>query len=303
MSAGRGTTRFVLLDALFAALLAPLAALLLTSAAHGQGAPQRLSEWLLEQRPSPDAYTLGLSWRVPAEEAAQGRLRDELLAELAAEPRALALHDWIRTLPVTGRVPVALADARWLQVNPGRAPLLLPGHTVAVPTRPRTVTVITERGERCAVTHAEGREAMAYVEACGPASTRDADWVWIAQPDGRVQRFGVAAWNRERQDEPAPGAWIWGPSRASGFSDRLAGRLVRFLATQGPAADPPGGEIALPPAGASAFQVRSRSGTASASDWGTTGLLQTPSARMPGTGTLTVNFSHVWPYTNGNVFV
>jgi hypothetical protein len=118
-----------------------------------------------------------------------------------------------------------------------------------------------------------------------------------------VQRFGVAAWNRERQDEPAPGAWIWGPSRARGFSDRLAGRLVQFLATQGPAADPPGGAIALPLAAASAFNERSRSGTASASDWGSTGLLQTPSARMPRTGTLTVHIGHVWPYTHGNVFV
>jgi hypothetical protein len=32
---------------------------------------------------------------------------------------------------------------------------------------------------------------------------RRVDWAWIAQPDGRVQRFGIATWNRETQDEPA----------------------------------------------------------------------------------------------------
>jgi hypothetical protein len=230
-------------------------------------APKRLSDWLLEQPIDANAYPLGLSWRVPGEVAAQGELRLDLLRSLSglgvprslsgldllksfsgldsavtADPEALArLRDWVRTLPVTGRVRVAVPDARWLQANPTRDPVLQPGHSVVLPKRPRTVTVITARGTRCAVTHAPGFESIAYVEVCSPSGMKRVDWVWVAQPDGRVQRFGVAAWNREAQDEPAPGAWIWAPPRDGGFPEHLSQTLITFLATQGPAPDPDAG--------------------------------------------------------------
>ncbi|MDP2239477.1 MAG: YjbH domain-containing protein [Burkholderiales bacterium] len=234
--------------------------------AHAQVAPQRLSDWLLAQPPSANAYPLGLSWRVPGEAPAQNALRLGLLnslsgrdREVTADPAAVdRLREWLHSLPVTGRVPVSVPDARWLQANPARDPMLLPGQSVVLPQRPRTVTVITQEGGRCTVAHAAGLEAMAYLQACSPAGAARTDWVWIAQPDGRVQRFGVAAWNRETQDEPAPGAWIWGPSRGSGWPARFSQKLIAFLATQGPAPDAtedlpagrqPGG--ATPPGGAS----------------------------------------------------
>jgi membrane-associated phospholipid phosphatase len=213
--------------------------------AYGQE-PKRLSDWLLEQPPSAAPYPLGLSWRVPEEVPGQNALRLQLLNSLAGSDRSVTadpvaakrLHDWLSTLPATGRVAVALADARWLLANPTRNPILLPGHTAILPQRPRTVTVVTDEGIRCAVAHAERREAKAYLEACDPASAARADWAWIAQPDGRVQRFGIAIWNQEAQDEPAPGAWIWGPSRDTGWPERFSEKLITFLATQGPAPDP-----------------------------------------------------------------
>ena len=222
-------------------------ALALASASlHAQTPPKRLSDWLLEQEISPNAYPLGLSWRVPAEVAAQNTLRLQLSKSLSgldkdikAKPEAMSrLRDWLNTLPVTGRVPVAMPDASWLQVNPARDPVLRLGHKVVLPQRPSTVTVITSQGERCMVTHVAGHEASDYLEACDPAGAARADYVWIAQPDGRVQRYGVAMWNREAQDEPAPGAWIWGPRRDGGWSDTFSQRLAMFLATQGPALDP-----------------------------------------------------------------
>ncbi len=233
-------------------LLTP--SLLTPSLLYGQIAPKRLSDWLLEQPISSNDYPLGLSWRVPGEVAAQGALRLDLLRSLSgldrevkADPEALArLRDWVRTLPVTGRVPVAVTDARWLQANPVRDPMLQPGHSVVLPKRPRSVTVVSARGERCLVTHAPGHEAMAYVEACGSGSSQRVDWAWVAQPDGKVQRFGVAGWNREAQDEPAPGAWIWAPPRDGGWPLRLSQQFITFLATQGPAPDP-GGSPALSP--------------------------------------------------------
>jgi len=218
-------------------------------------APKRLSDWLLEQPIDANAYPLGLSWRVLGEVAAQSALRLDLLKSLSGLDREVKadsevlgrLRDWVRTLPVTGRVPVAVPDARWLQANPARDPVLQPGHSAVLPKRPRTVTVITARGTRCAVTHSPGHESIAYVQACSPSAARRADWAWVAQPDGRVQRFGVAAWNREAQDEPAPGAWIWAPPRDAGFPEHLSQTLITFLATQGPAADPQPFAIKLAP--------------------------------------------------------
>jgi len=229
-----------------------------SSSLNAQDAPKRLSDWILEQPFDRDAYPLGLSWRVPSEVGHQGELRRQLLrrlsggdSEVTADAASLArLADWVRTLPVTGRVPVAVADARWLQANPKRDPVLQPGHSVVLPKRPRTVTVVTARGNRCSVIHSVGHEAMAYVEACHPGDSPRADWAWVAQPDGRVQRFGVAAWNREIQDEPAPGAWIWAPPRDSGWPLSLSQQLITFLATQGPAPDPTASPSLSPAAGA-----------------------------------------------------
>ena len=347
--------------------------------------PKRLSDWLLEQPVSPDAYPLGLSWRVLGEVASQGQLRLDLLKSLSgldrevkADSEALGrLSDWVRTFAVTGRVAVAVPDARWLQANPVRDPMLQPGHSVVLPRRPRTVTVVTARGKRCSVVHSAGLEAMAYVQACSPSSSKRADWAWLAQPDGRVQRFGVAAWNRETQDKPAPGAWIWAPPRDGGFPQRLSHQLIAFLATQGPAPDldagiplssakivtkaaanatepvrggasaawdpsglaelggtaaglrdqegipglagttkdlrdrkgliergaPDSERTAVLPPPSLAVTSRSRSLVTTASDWGGVGLLQTPSARMEKAGHLSVNFSRIYPYFQGNIMV
>ena len=54
-----------------AARRALLAFLLAATSAQAQQPPKRLSNWLLEQPATPNAYPLGLSWRVPSEEASQ----------------------------------------------------------------------------------------------------------------------------------------------------------------------------------------------------------------------------------------
>jgi hypothetical protein len=263
---------------------------------------QRLSSWLLRNA-NPDSYFPGVSWLVPGEELAQHALKSDVVGGLSSRSAPSSLREWVSSLPVTGRVPVVFADPRWLMSHPNRDPVLLAGHKVVLPPRPRTVTVVTENGDRCSVLHSSDREAMAYVEACSAAQSLAADWAWIVQPDGRVERYGVAAWNRERQDEPAPGAWIWAPSRRAGYPDRLSDSLARFLATQGPAPDPLDGAMALAPTAASAFSTRSRTMSYYSSDWGETGLLQTPTARIRPAGTVSLSITHVWPYTRGNVFV
>jgi len=269
-----------------------------THSSWSQEQSERLSSWVLRNA-KPDSYFAGASWQVPGEVPAQITLKTDLLVALESTAAPPQLRDWLSSLPVTGRVPVIFLDPRWLMANRTRDPVLQPGHTVVLPARPSTVTVITDAGDRCNVKHAAGREVLAYVEACSPDSHARVDWVWIVQPDGRVQRFGVRAWNEEAQDEPAPGAWIWAPSRELGYAQSLSDRLARFLATQGPAPD---GLVSMP-APTRLQTTRSRDPSYSPSDWGETGLLQTPTARLRPAGTLTFNLSHTWPYTNGNVFV
>ena len=274
---------------------------------HGQAAPQRLSQWLLEQPNSANSYEVGLSWRVPEETVPQTALFLDLMGALSSAETKVNLdraelehlRNWIRTLPVTGRVNVAVADARWLQANPARDPVLRPDHRVILPARPSTVTVVTPRGDRCRVLHKPGVEVRAYIDACLPETSLGTDWAWVAQPDGRVQRFGVASWNRETQDEPAPGAWIWGPPRAQQWPENISLRLISFLATQGPAPDEPAGFRTDAGGVASA---PSRGPEISTSDWGGIGLLQTPTARMAKTGHFSFNFSRTVPYSQGNIF-
>src|SRR5205814_638816 len=101
-----------------------------------------------------------------------------------SEPGLRGLQGWVRTLQVTGRVPLPAADPRWLATHRRRDPLLMQGESVVVPSRPRTVTVIMDGGDRCTVAHESGREALAYVEACAPSRARQVDWAWLVQPDG-----------------------------------------------------------------------------------------------------------------------
>src|SRR5260221_7774886 len=138
MRRGRSTARHAL-----------LALLLAGSHVVQAQQPKRLSGWLLDQPAGTNSYPLGLSWRVPSEEPSQQLLRYELLEDLATQPSLRNLAEWIRTLPTTGRVPVASADPRWLLTHRSRDPVLAPGETVVPSERLRTVTVVMEDGDRC----------------------------------------------------------------------------------------------------------------------------------------------------------
>lgn len=208
-------------------------------------AAERLSDWLLRNPPGARDYPAALAWQVPSARQAQAELKQALLAQLwsARDLEADAttrqrLADWLRGLPVTGRVPLAIVDARWLQANPDKDPILAPGHTLVLPLRPDTVSVIADDGRACDVMHQPGTQARAYLQACIGDAAGEADTAWIVQPDGRVQRFGIATWNAEPQSDPAPGAWIWAPRRGGGWSEDFSDRLATFLATQPPAVRP-----------------------------------------------------------------
>lgn len=271
---------------------------------------ERLSQWLQRQPPADKAYLAGLSWRVPAEAPAQAAMRSALRAHLVGSEWTYRadiearqrLSAWISALPVTGRVPVAVADSRWLEAHPAQNPVLAPDHQVIVPLRPTSVTVVTSDGTLCLVPHTPGDEARAYVDACKAISnTGRVDRVWMAQPDGRVQNFGIASWNAQAQDEPAPGAWIWAPALGSGWADEFSQSLIGFFATQGPSGEPltEGTPIRLA-AAPNGLLTPLRDPVITGNDWGGIGLLQTPTARMAKAGELSISFSRAYPYSRVN---
>jgi hypothetical protein len=269
-----------------------------------------LSDWLVRNA-GPGADTTALQWQVAAERAGQSRLRQAVVDAFAqrqpqdaASTSRVGLSDWLLSLPLTGRLTVAIPDARWLQAAPGRDPILQQGHSVVLPARPSTVAVVTESGVPCLATHSPGALVQQYLQAClGSDGSDKVDWAWVAQPDGRTARFGIAPWSLEQQEEPAPGAWIWAPGRAAGIPRSVSDNLARFLATQLP------GEM-LPVFGKPAAVAvprlpvtAPRSAQLTASDWGEIGLMQTPTARMESTGAVRLHISNVEPYTRGNVML
>jgi len=307
---------------------------------------ERLSAWLLRQ-PAETAAP-GLAWRVPQERLAQQFLKNQVLLRLEAarrrapreeQARRQQLIAWLQNLPVTGRVALGIVDPRWLQAHPEEDPVLTAGQQlIAPPPALKTISVVQPDGQLCQVAHEPGRTAWDYVAACDPEGKYD--WAWVAQPDGRTARVGMAKWNAHLSDEPAPGAWVWAAPRGMNDLDVVSEGMIKFLATQGPS--PQGGTVAvaaepsaaaptaaaaapalMPPAGvppdpaapsasATPFQpttvsVRSeaapqyRALQSSGNDWGETGLLQTPTARMGQAGDMRISLTHVSPYTRLNV--
>jgi membrane-associated phospholipid phosphatase len=342
-----------------------------------------LADWLnrIRAQSAAEPYLPGLVWMLPEEAAAQAGMKARLLEHIAyrehspavTEAAAAGLRDMVHALPVTGRAVLERTDPRWLEANPAADPVLARGHRLRLPARPRTVAVVWGDGQVCQREHAAGSYALAYVRDCD-AGARPRQ-VWIVQPDGVVQRRGVAPWNEQAQDPPAPGAWIVVDDPRTPWAVPVLEQLARLLATQGPAGGAPrsvavdahgpqaaagqdrqradmevpvpsppaplpageggGGNRPLPageggggnrslPAGKGGGVSRSgdvdvdgqgvgvsgmgripparpRDLPLSASDWGVTGLLQTPTARMAPAGAAAVGMSRTRPYTHLNV--
>lgn len=276
----------------------------------------RLSQWLnmtLNSDRQPADYLPGLLWMVPEEAVAQERMKSRLLDQLKAggsapgvsHVDAMQLADFVETLPVTGRVVVERTDPRWLEVKPLHDPVLHKGQQISIPQRPTSVTVVRGNGHTCQVAHSVHAFAPDYVRKCD--STQNPQVAWIVQPDGLVQRRGVASWNESEQDPPAPGAWIVADDPAIPWPNAILEQLARLLATQGVAADKDAVQMLPPPAvpnEAIAGQPdRPRNLQLTSSDWGTIGLVQTPTARMRAAGDASLNVSRTYPYTwvNGNI--
>ena len=269
---------------------------------------ERLSDWLLRQPADVRAYYTGLQWQVPGVRGSQAGLKRDLLNWLAPGEIKTAAHanlaHLIDALPVTGRVPIPIADARWLQAHPKEDPVLEYNHTVVLPNRPTTVSVITTEGQRCTLPHRPGGEARDYLKACEPARIGRIDRAWLIQPDGSVRVMGMSSWNAQAQEQVAPGALLWAPVRDSSWPLQFSTMLVQFLATQGYDTILAADEFpSVAPAAAVTPGVPARDPVVTANDWGVIGLLQTPTARMAEVGDFRFHISRVYPYVRGSILM
>lgn len=97
---------------------------------------ERVSEWLLRNA-APDADVTSLHWQVQAERPSQGRMREAVVQSLYNDPRVglssdarAQLADWLRSLPLIGRLTLAIGNARWLQAASSQDPVLGQGQAM-----------------------------------------------------------------------------------------------------------------------------------------------------------------------------
>lgn len=269
---------------------------------------EKLSEWLLRAH-GPQADTLALHWTSAREQHPQQQLRQQVIASFESSRHirmstAERAHwvDWLRRLPVTGRLTLVEHDARALQALATQDPVHQDGDSFVLYPRPTVVAVMgSSASHPCLVRHLPGAMVGDYVRACEPAIGAEAavDRAWVAQPDGRTQSVGVAPWSMTRQVEPGPGAWIWAPSRSAFIPEETSDNLARFLATQVPPE-----QHSVVDQTSVVTQVRplaefaqGADPTVTVNDWGELGYWQTPSARMAQAGHVRSHISRVSPYT------
>ena len=259
----------------------------------------RLGAWLTQNRPdlSGVMYLPGLMWNSKSEALQQEKEKNAILLELTARAqqypqRATWLGDlktMLSAMPVTGRKALFLQDPWLMQTNSALEPIAGTEDELVVTGRPQHVRVITPETHMCDVKVLPQRWASDYLQACGV--DKKVDNVWLIQPDGQVSNLNVSEWNAQKQEAPAPGAWLWVPP--TNYSPKLSRRIAKFIATQGVAQGPsPVVNLPLLPSD------EPQNLPVLANDWGMSGLLQTPSARTPQAGHISVTANRVWPYTH-----
>lgn len=296
----------------------------------------RLSDWLHQAAslpqgaaesppypPSyPPSYPLATAWTTPEETARQTAAHQQLLQQLQQNLRAPeqnALLQWLQKQAPTGRVRLAAAQPEWLDANPARNPVLQAGDSITLASRAGHVSVISGSGQGCRLAHQPQAYPADYLQACPQLAGSSAQDVWVVQPDGRSQTFSLAHWNPMPQPLLAPQAILWlgwpadqltaGTSPATRAelnqataqwlaqrSDGLHGWVSQWAVTPTPSP-------ALDSTDLTGLQGARFEPQASASNWGSTGLIQNPSARMRPEGTLSLSYSKSRPYSHLNVIL
>jgi len=205
----------------------------------------RLSDAALAGAPDKDSYILGTALLRRSEIIAQTRLKAGILFDLDvlesrenldpdAASAALAIAKELSAMPVTGRVIQALGP-RALEMDPRGNRPLNEGDRLYYPTRPDTVTVLGAVEQPCTIPHRPLMPPLSYARKCTVMPAASQDHLFVIQPDGHVEKLGIALWNRSPASALAPGALLYVPLDAKALRDvnsNFNEDAARFLATQ-----------------------------------------------------------------------
>ena len=212
---------------------------------HQLPSGSRLSRLALAAAPTANAYILGAALLREQHHLEQTRLKAGLLFDLQqlaahteSKPAVAAsiqqMSQWIADLPVTGRVAHPLNPRALEATRPSDLPAQA-GDRLFYPARPDTITVTGAVVQDCTLAHIPLQSPAAYLPNCTMAPAANADYIHVIQPDGHVEKLGIAPWNRGLPSSLAPGAIIFIPladavvrKTAPDFNEDAA----RFLASQ-----------------------------------------------------------------------
>lgn len=270
----------------------------------------RMGEWLAQkQNQSATAYydeaTVWLSVDEKQKQSLEQQVLVKNLQQFSTQKNKQSIQplvQWISQLPVTGRVLLPNQDPYYLQTHPSLDPVFKQGDQVHLYQRPNVVSVLFDDATACRVHYEAGANAQDYIKSCLTQLKHNytSDVAYLIQANGQVEKLNIAHWNAKTASAIQPGAWIWVTKREHRWSNDLAQRVANSIAYQGIALALPYGQNEAPiQLTQSKNQVRDL--PVSASDWGLTGLLQTPTARMQKTGTAGLHIAHIDPYTNYNI--
>lgn len=282
-----------------------VACLYLVIPAHAQGEPSkpvaRLSAKLLPLQPA--LLDKQLVWVSDLSlKLSQQQLRQRILVKLESvgeHSELIGLINFIEALPVTGRLLPAQSDVALLLAQPA-IDYTLSANTLAQPVSvPTHINALNSDGTVCQIAATTSISIEELNQQC--ASPSLSDEAWVIQADGSVSRLFTSAWNRFSEVLIAPGAWVWRPPRSLRGDASLSSDIANFLATQPFSGANPA--LLQPAKGSGQGLALGWRPMVSSNDWGETGLLQTPTARTGGLGSIRVNATKVYPYTRMNVFM
>lgn len=192
-----------------------------------------------------DAYFLAAALLRESAREPQQRLRTGVLFDLSqglvhAQSRndqplqelLQRLQGQIEAMPVTGRV-VAEMNPLAQQLLRNNPPLRA-GDRLIYPARPDSVRVMGAVQADCSLAFDPGTTLLRYLRQCPRHAAADPAHVYLIQPNGVVQRVGVAHHNAEPASV-AVGAVLLvpvNPSRLGSVASELNEELAAFLATQ-----------------------------------------------------------------------
>ncbi|WP_171035119.1 YjbH domain-containing protein [Limnobacter alexandrii] len=237
----------------------------------------------------------------------QALQKTQLITLLGMQPTGKVpayLKPLVESLPATGRQLLPTQDGHEMAAKMHLDPVLQANDSVVLQPTANHIAVLGTGGQ-CVAEFKPQVSVIAYLQQCFPKRSwyqfgAGFDHAWLVQPTGEVHKLNVGLWNQTEQTLPQPGAWVWAPTRGSGWAEQESLQLVEFLQTQGAyQTDKAAQVVAAPaetitPASNTPFDYTVRP---TRSDWGTVGLLQMPSARMAEEGTISITASRVEPYS------